>query len=106
LIGAALGGSAGYFAERLPFVTGLLALSAATPLGSGQGNILAAPGAAPPDLKTVQSKLNALGMASPLLKADGIMGQKTAAAIEKFQKSKGLMATGVLDVSTIKALGL
>jgi hypothetical protein len=107
LIGSAIGGSLGYFAERLPFVAGLLALSAATPAsGPGQGNILVAPGAVAPDLKTVQSKLNALGVASPPLKPDGIMGPKTTAAIEKFQKSKSLMATGVLDVSTIKALGL
>jgi hypothetical protein len=105
LIGSAIGGSLGYFAERLPFVTGLLALSASTPAAAPNAAILPAPGAAPPDLKAVQSKLNLLGMASPVLKPDGIMGQKTRAAIEKFQKMKGLMMTGVLDVATIKALG-
>ena len=107
LIGAALGGSLGYFAEKLPFVTGLMALSLATPAApSGSTAILAAPGAAPPDLHLVQARLNILGMASPVLKTDGIMGDKTRGALEKFQKSKGLMATGILDVSTIKALGL
>jgi hypothetical protein len=105
LIGSAIGGSLGYLAERLPFVTGLLALSAATPaVGSGSGTIMVAPGASPPDLKVVQNRLNLLGMASPVLKTDGIMGPKTQAAIEKFQKSKGIMATGILDVATIKAL--
>jgi hypothetical protein len=107
LIGAALGGSLGYFAEKLPFVTGLMALSLTTPAApSGSTAILAAPGAAPPDLHLVQARLNILGMASPVLKTDGIMGDKTHAALKKFQKSKGLMATGILDVSTIKALGL
>ena len=107
LIGAALGGSLGYFAEKLPFLTGLAALSLTTPAApSGSTAILAAPGAAPPDLHLVQARLNILGMASPVLKTDGIMGDKTHAALEKFQKSKGLMATGILDVSTIKALGL
>jgi hypothetical protein len=109
LIGSVIGGSLGYFAEKLPFVTGLLALSASPALGSGEvpksnAAILAAPGTAPPDLKVVQSRLNILGMASPPLKVDGIMGPKTTAAITKFQKSKGIMATGILDVATIKAL--
>jgi hypothetical protein len=52
----------------------------------------------------VQKKLNGLGYRPGPL--DGIMGQKTVAAIESFQRSRGLPVTGRLGLGTVEALGL
>lgn len=49
-----------------------------------------------------QAKLNALGY--PCGKADGIMGRKTRAQLKRFQKAKGIAATGKLDDATVAAL--
>jgi len=38
--------------------------------------------------------------------ADGIVGPKTQAALEKFQQSKGLGGSGTLDSQTLAALGV
>ncbi|HTN70906.1 MAG TPA: peptidoglycan-binding domain-containing protein [Methylomirabilota bacterium] len=38
--------------------------------------------------------------------ADGIMGKKTRAALEAFQKANGLKATGTLDDKTAEKLGV
>jgi peptidoglycan hydrolase-like protein with peptidoglycan-binding domain len=40
------------------------------------------------------------------LKADGVAGPKTKAAIKAFQKKNGLATTGTLDTETIKAMNL
>lgn len=55
-------------------------------------------------IKDVQNKLNKLGYDCG--KADGKMGEKTKAAIKKFQKDKGLVVDGKLGVKTVEALGL
>jgi len=38
--------------------------------------------------------------------ADGVIGPKTQAALEKFQQSKGLSGSGSLDSQTLAALGV
>ncbi len=48
----------------------------------------------------------ALAKAGFKVKADGIMGKHTRAALKKFQKKNGLKATGKPDQATKKALGL
>lgn len=54
------------------------------------------------DTHKVQTKLNALGYAPG--PADGMMGNKTRKAIKRFQKSRGLKATGTLDPHTMNLL--
>ena len=101
--GAALGYAAGRLAQGLVNKIGALSLS------SGPVTQAGAPAAALPQglsadrVKIVQAKLNALGLGP--LAVDGKTGPLTAKALEKFQKQKGLMMTGVLDVSTLKGLG-
>ncbi len=53
--------------------------------------------------KILQRRLNALGAA---LVVDGGFGNKTLAAVKKFQRSKGLVVDGVVGPKTRKALGL
>jgi peptidoglycan hydrolase-like protein with peptidoglycan-binding domain len=38
------------------------------------------------------------------LKVDGVVGQKTRAALRDYQRSRGLKASGRLDAATEKAL--
>ena len=38
--------------------------------------------------------------------ADGILGEKTARGIKKFQKDNGIAVTGMLNTATCKALGI
>lgn len=74
-------------------------------LGVQGGSTPAAqPVAAPPTmtLKQAQERLNALNF--PVGTPDGIMGPKTRAELIRFQKSRGLPGSGVLDQSTIAAL--
>ncbi|QNU68868.1 peptidoglycan-binding protein [Ruminiclostridium herbifermentans] len=52
----------------------------------------------------IQEKLNKLGYDCG--KADGVIGNKTKAAIKAFQKEKGLVVDGVIGSKTLKALGL
>jgi peptidoglycan hydrolase-like protein with peptidoglycan-binding domain len=59
---------------------------------------------AKPDPKAVQTSLNAAGFSPG--KIDGKMGKNTRAALKKFQASKGLKATGMVDAATAKALGM
>jgi peptidoglycan hydrolase-like protein with peptidoglycan-binding domain len=54
-------------------------------------------------LKAAQEALNTHGAK---LTADGVMGPKTRAALEAFQKAHGLKVSGRLDQATEKALGL
>lgn len=54
------------------------------------------------DLFRTQTELNALGFdAGP---ADGVMGQRTRAALRAFQVAEGLRVTGRLDSATLAAL--
>jgi peptidoglycan hydrolase-like protein with peptidoglycan-binding domain len=54
-------------------------------------------------VKAVQTALNKEGQR---LKVDGKMGPQTETAIMKFQKAKGLPATGKGDAATLKKLGV
>lgn len=60
--------------------------------------------AAPSDqVKAVQTALNNEGYK---VKVDGKMGPQTHDALMKFQKAKGLPATGKADAATLKKLGV
>lgn len=54
----------------------------------------------------VMTVQNALIGKSYTIKADGIWGKKTRAALMNFQKKNGLPATGHLDAKTLTALGV
>ena len=55
-------------------------------------------------VKQVQQALNDKGFdAGP---ADGIAGPKTQAALQKFQQSQGVAASGSIDVQTLASLGV
>ena len=62
-------------------------------------------GPANPSASDVQSKLNALGAASPPLTLDGKLGPASIAAIKKFQASRGLTPDGVPGPKTLAAMG-
>jgi peptidoglycan hydrolase-like protein with peptidoglycan-binding domain len=53
------------------------------------------------EIIAAQQELNKQGAA---LKADGVLGQKTRAALRSYQRSHGLKASGRLDAATEKAL--
>jgi hypothetical protein len=53
----------------------------------------------------IQSKLNSLGMTSPLT-VDGNFGPKSEAALLQFQKTHNLNPTGKVDPASLNALGL
>lgn len=50
------------------------------------------------DVKTLQTRLNQLGFSCGA--ADGIFGSKTEAAVKAFQKSRGLVADGIVGPKT------
>lgn len=111
-IAAAVGGVGGFL------LGGPIGAAIGIALGGGGGTVINAAKAGTlhigasatpppaPDPKKVQAKLNSLGMASPPLAVDGLLGPLSEAAIKTFQTSKKIAATGVLDAATIKALGV
>ena len=56
------------------------------------------------EVTQIQTKLTELGYFSD--KIDGIYGEKTKAAVIRFQKAKGLTADGIAGPKTLAALGL
>jgi peptidoglycan hydrolase-like protein with peptidoglycan-binding domain len=58
----------------------------------------------PPVIRTVQRRLRQLGFYSG--HADGVWGARSSAAVERFQRSRGLQPTGDLNSTTLAALGL
>lgn len=73
------------------------------------------PAASMPNKKTTWTKFthaqvmtvqNALTGKGYTVKADGIWGKKTRAALKDFQKKNGLKATGHPDAKTLAALGV
>jgi Putative peptidoglycan binding domain len=67
------------------------------------------PGADPPapdvgSVEWVQERLNALGVSTPPLVEDGVLGPKTAAALKAYQISNGLPPTGQITAETVNSL--
>ena len=58
----------------------------------------------PPVIRTVQRRLRQLGFYSG--HADGVWGARSSAAVERFQRSRGLQPSGDLNSTTLAALGL
>ena len=54
-------------------------------------------------VKAIQKALDKSGAK---LKADGLMGKKTEAALRAYQKKHGLKVTGTADKATLKSLGV
>jgi len=59
--------------------------------------------ASSPKVKAVQTALTKAGYD---VKADGVLGPKTHAAIKKYQSTNGLHATGAMNGATLKKLGV
>ncbi len=82
----------------------------ASPTPPGGGQVAAAPvaapaapqSAAPLSLRAAQVRLNALGFDAGA--TDGQMGPHTRAALQAFQRARGLPVTGTLDAQTVTAL--
>jgi peptidoglycan hydrolase-like protein with peptidoglycan-binding domain len=101
-------------------VTGSMNLATAQALGIGVPRLLpppaepaatAPPVAAAPQIplspaaiRNVQTRLRALGFYRQ--QADGLWGAGTQAAIERFQRGRGLEANGQINPTTAQALGL
>jgi D-alanyl-D-alanine carboxypeptidase (penicillin-binding protein 5/6) len=64
-----------------------------------------APGDRGPAVADLQRRLNARLDPSPTLDLDGIYGEATRTAVARFQRSRGLEATGIADARTRQALG-
>ncbi len=77
--------------------------STAAPKKSHATSMRPKPGGSP-QVKSVQAALNRKEHAH--LAVDGVMGAKTRAALEKFQKAHGIKPTGRLNEATEKALGM
>ncbi len=100
-------------ARGLP-VTGSMNLATAQALGVGVPRLMppvaAEPAAAAPvqlsarAVRNIQTRLRALGFyrAQP----DGVWGAGTQAALERFQRGRGLEASGQINPTTAQALGL
>ncbi len=58
----------------------------------------------PENTEDLQRALNLLGVPTPALKIDGVMGAKTRQAVRLFQNSAGLTADGVVGPETRSAL--
>jgi peptidoglycan hydrolase-like protein with peptidoglycan-binding domain len=97
-------------------VTGQMNQATAATLGIDPGTLLAtaqpAPTAPPPagatlrpqSIRAIQERLRALNFYNGTV--DGIWGQSTQSAIERFQQGRGLQPNGQLNPATISALGL
>src|SRR4051812_25396525 len=92
-------------------VTGQLNQATATTLGLDPSALLAPPPPSlPPDhlaaasVRAVQAQLRALGFYRGA--TDGVWGPATGAALESFQRGRGLMPDGQLGPATVAALGL
>jgi peptidoglycan hydrolase-like protein with peptidoglycan-binding domain len=98
-------------------VTGQMNQATAATLGIDPGTLLAAaqpaPTAAPQpagetlrpqSIRAIQTRLRALNFYSGAV--DGVWGESTQAAIERFQQGRGLQPNGQLNPATISAMGL
>ncbi len=75
----------------------------ATPAGSAQSP---AASTAAGDAVTARAQVRLQELGYNVGKADGIVGAKTRAALQEYQRQKGLTVTGTLDRTTLIALGL
>lgn len=57
----------------------------------------------PSVIRRIQRRLHHLGFYSG--RADGVWGERSSAAVERFQRSRGLQPTGDLNSTTLAALG-
>jgi peptidoglycan hydrolase-like protein with peptidoglycan-binding domain len=57
-----------------------------------------------PEVSALQQNLNAAGAARPALEVDGDFGPRTEAAAKRYQTSRGLAPSGVVDAATKSAL--
>ena len=55
-------------------------------------------------VRTIQGRLKQLGLYAG--DADGIWGDSTQAALERFQRDRGLQASGHLNPNTLTTMGL
>jgi peptidoglycan hydrolase-like protein with peptidoglycan-binding domain len=97
-------------------VTGQLNQVTAATLGLDPNTLIAIPAAAPAappppadqmlsaSVRAVQARLGSLGFYSGTV--DGVWGEGTQAAIESFQRARGLQPDGQLGPATISAMGL
>lgn len=97
-------------------VTGQLNQATAATLGLDAGTLVATPVAAPAvppppadhllpaSVRAVQARLGSLGFYSGAV--DGVWGEGTRAAIQSFQRARGLQPDGQLGPATITAMGL
>jgi len=94
-------------------VTGSINLATAQALNIGMPQLLPPPateaaipiaGLSRPAIRNVQNRLRALGFYRGA--ADGIWGAGTQAALERFQRGRGIEATGQINPVTAQALGL
>jgi len=95
-------------------VTGQLNQATAATLGLDPNALLLMPAAAPPpppadhlmpaSVRAVQSRLRTLGFYSGTV--DGVWGDGTQLAVERFQRGRGLQPDGQLGPATVTALGL
>jgi murein L,D-transpeptidase YcbB/YkuD len=96
-------------------VTGSLNMVTAQALGIDMARLLPPPepnaaaapavaGLSPAAVRNLQQRLRALGFYQG--GADGIWGAQTQAALERFQRGRGLEATGQVNPATAQALGL
>ena len=101
-------------ARGLP-VTGSINLATAQALGVGLPRLLppsapepvvaaAASPLSPRAVRNVQQRLRALGFYQA--QADGVWGAGTQTALERFQRGRGLEASGQINPATAQALGL
>ncbi len=92
-------------------VTGQLNQATAATLGLDPSTLLAPPPPSPPadhltaaSVRAVQAQLRTLGFYRGAV--DGVWGPGTEAALESFQRGRGLMPDGQLGPATAAALGL
>ena len=96
-------------------VTGQLNQATAATLGLDPNALLTAPAAAPAppppadrllpaSVRAVQGRLRSLGFYTGVV--DGVWGDGTQMAIERFQRGRGLQVDGQLGPATVTAMGL
>lgn len=82
----------------------LLVIAIVNRVGSEAVQTLSKVGSRGDEVTQIQTKLTELGYFSD--KIDGIYGEKTKAAVVKFQQAKGLTADGIAGTKTLSALGI